>query len=170
MQPGIGGVRQTCDGHGCDGCLLSAMAKRRSNTRGIRIPGLRTALAIALLLLATPLVAQNSMNPVKKASDTSALARGAAAPPVRARVPLDRSWQSSAVPAWTNASAVTPAGADRAATVYALRSGSTWENTTTMIVGGAGILAGTVVSGKTGSLISIGGIVVGLIGFLNYVR
>jgi hypothetical protein len=39
-----------------------------------------------------------------------------------------------------------------------------------MIVGGAGILAGTVISGKTGSLISIGGTVVGLIGFLNYVR
>jgi hypothetical protein len=39
-----------------------------------------------------------------------------------------------------------------------------------MIVGGAGMLAGAVVGGKTGTLISVGGTVLGLFGFLNYVR
>jgi hypothetical protein len=39
-----------------------------------------------------------------------------------------------------------------------------------MIVGGAGMLGGVLVGGKTGSRITIGGAVVGLIGFLNYLK
>lgn len=140
------------------------------NRRSIRtqFPRLRTAIAIALLLLATPLVAQSGAKPAV-ASDTSALGPPAAASG-RAPVAVDRASPSSAAPSWTTAPPVASTRDSRAVSVDAVRAGSTWENTTLMIVGGTGMLAGAVIGGRTGTLVSIGGTVAGLIGFLNYVR
>jgi len=128
------------------------------------------AIAIALLLLAAPLVAQGKPD-VPIAADTSASGGRALLTPTAPAAPiLDRSHLSNVAPSWTIASPVASVPTTYTGSMHAVRSGSTWVNTTLMIVGGAGMLAGAVVGGKVGTYISVGGTVVGLVGFLNYVR
>ena len=146
------------------------MSNRLSNSGAIRVAW-STAIAFALLLLATPLVAQ-SRSDTSMAADTLALgARGVLLSRVTVPAIVDRSpLLSSSMFSRTNATSVTSVPVRRAAGVRVLSSGSTWENTTVMVVGGAAMLAGVFVGGKAGTAVTVGGTVVGLVGFLSYLK
>jgi hypothetical protein len=51
-----------------------------------------------------------------------------------------------------------------------MESGSTPENKALMIVGVSGLIVGGIVGGHSGTVIMVGGTVVGLIGLWNYLK
>ena len=145
------------------------MQNRLSNPGGIHMTHLRTiTLALAVLALATPLIAQ-SVSKVPAVSETPSLAGSAVvsiAPLAPAAVqPLPPTTQSLLSPR-----SMTPTAASHAPLVSAMQSGSSSQNTALMLVGGAGIIVGAVVGGKAGTVLMVGGSVVGLVGLWNYLR
>ena len=126
----------------------------------------RLTTAMLVMLLATPLLAQSGTT----GQDTTTLnAAGptSVAPPT---VVIDRMPPSDGAPAWMTAMSAIPVKAPRTATVHALDAGPTSENGAMMIVGGAALVVGAIISGKVGTFIMVGGSVVGLIGLWNYAR
>jgi hypothetical protein len=126
--------------------------------------GLRPiATAIAAMMFAAPLLGQSATT----VGDTTALGRlpvsvtaAARAIVVDVRPPaLD----------WTTAETTTTPAARLPAT-WSNGAGSRATAAAMMIVGGAGLLVGTVVSGKPGTRIMIGGGLLGLVGLWRYER
>ena len=123
--------------------------------------------AIAVLFIATPLIAQGTTT----IPDTTVLATPAA---VSSIVPsatiIDRSPLAGPAPSWTNAILTAPVKAPQATAFGPIESGSTPENKALMIVGGAGILAGAIVGGHAGTAMMVGGSLVGLVGLWHYLK
>ena len=125
------------------------------------------ATAIAVLLVATPLVAQNS----RTLSDTTVI--GAPAAPssvVPSAASIDRAPSVNPTSSWTNATSIAAVTPPQRAAVRAMESGSTPENKALMIVGAAGLIVGGIVGGHSGTVIMVGGTVVGLVGLWNYLK
>jgi hypothetical protein len=123
--------------------------------------------AIAVLLIATPLIAQGTTT----IPDTTVLATPAASSSVvPSAVVIDRVPSVGPAPSWTNAIRTAPVKAPQATALGPIESGSTPENKALMIVGGAGILVGAIVGGNAGTAIMVGGSLVGLVGLWNYLK
>lgn len=119
---------------------------------------------IALIFLATPLIAQSSLavrdttpSIVSAAPDSAIVRRGV----------IDRSVSPQL--SWRNASA--PATTDQSRVAF-VRSESESKSTSTtmMLVGGAGLLVGGIMGGTSGTVFMIGGGLVGLAGLWGYLR
>jgi len=125
---------------------------------------------MALLLLAAPLVAQNTSS-TPPARDTSELAASAAT--VSATSPADVVLQNPSLgklPAWVTAVSVTRDTTVRRSFVRAAESGANSQNAAMMIVGGAAVLGGAIIGGKAGTVVMIGGTAVGLVGLWRYLQ
>jgi hypothetical protein len=123
--------------------------------------------AIAVLLIATPLIAQSSTT----IPDTTVRGAPAASSSiVSSAATIDRVPSASLTPSWTNALSTARVNTPQPATFGPIESGSTPENKALMIVGGAGILVGAIVGGHAGTAIMVGGGVVGLVGLWNYLK
>lgn len=136
----------------------------------------RITTAIALLSLAAPLTsvlfAQNATQ--------DSVAQVVAAPVAQAQTPAPITL--TAAPAERASSAIiTPAGvtqpriatASRTSTTepYALRASSQGgHNPAMMVVGGAAMIVGAVVGGTAGTIVMIGGGILGLVGLWNYMQ
>jgi hypothetical protein len=134
--------------------------------------GLRSvATAIAVMVFATPLLAQSATT----VADTTALARLPVS--ITTVAPMSVPHIRPAAPRWTTLQATTEATTQATTTPVAPRP-ATWSNgdgshataTAMMIVGGASLLVGTVISGKPGSMIMIGGGLLGLVGLWRYAK
>jgi len=123
-------------------------------------------IAMGMALLAMPLLAQSGAT----RPDTTALSVVAPSSVTPATVVIDRSPASDAVPSWVHAMSATRVTSPPTAAVHALDSGPTSENRAMMIVGGAALVVGAIISGKAGTLIMVGGGVLGLLGLWNYAR
>jgi hypothetical protein len=75
-----------------------------------------------------------------------------------------------AAPSWKNAIPAAAVSASQAAAVSPIESGSTPENKVLMIVGGAGIVSGAIIGGRAGTVLMIGGSLVGLVGLWHYLK
>jgi hypothetical protein len=117
------------------------------------------------LFLATPLIAQSETS-----IDTTATVMAAAQTPVSrdiAAIVIDRAPLAPAT--WISAlSATTSVRTPQA--VLVAQDGSAGQSTAMMVVGGAGLLVGAIVGGKAGSIIMVGGGLVGLLGLWNYLK
>jgi hypothetical protein len=123
--------------------------------------------AVAVLLIAVPLIAQSSTT----IPDTTVLVAPAASSSiVPSAVVIDRVPSAGPTPSWTNAISTARVEAPQPAAVRRIESGSTPENKALMIVGGAGILVGAIVGGNAGTAIMVGGGLVGLVGLWNYLK
>jgi hypothetical protein len=126
--------------------------------------GLRSvATAIAAMVFATPLLAQSATTLL----DTTALARLPVS--ITAVAPMIVRDIRPTAPGWTTLQATTTPVARRSAT-WSYGDGSHATATAMMIVGGAGLLAGTVISGKPRSMIMIGSGLLGLVGLWWYAK
>jgi hypothetical protein len=127
--------------------------------------------AIAVLLLATPLAAQSTAtrSTTTNQDTTAASALPAPSSVAPSAVVIDRVPTAQATPSWMNAT-VAPARTAQTSVARAFDSGSSRESGALMIVGGAGVLVGAIVGGSAGTIIMVGGTVVGLIGLWNYVK
>ena len=131
--------------------------------------GLRSVTrVIAALVIATPLIAQST----RSVPDTTVRGTPAASslvmPPaiIIERVPS----AGPSAPSWKTAIAAAPASASAAAAASPIESGSTAENKVLMIAGGAGIVAGAIIGGHAGTVLMIGGSLVGLVGLWHYLK
>ena len=123
----------------------------------------RVAIAIAVMAFAMPLLGQSTAT----VQDTTALARLPVH--VTAITPAIVRDVRPAAPEWTTLRA-TPTPVVRLPATSSNGDGSHAIPAATMIVGGAGLLVGTVVSGKPGTRIMIGGGILGLIGLWRYAK
>ncbi len=123
------------------------------------------ATAIAVLLLASPLAAQG-VSP-----DTLAVrVTPTATPVVTPSAPEASALQlPMSAPAWTNVNAGVQTKAS-AVSVRGILEPESSQSAAMMIVGGAGLLVGAIVSGKAGTVMMVGGGVLGLIGLWRYAR
>jgi hypothetical protein len=115
--------------------------------------------ALAVLLLAAPLAAQGVADGRSIQSAATAVSASPAAEPVVSAGPTLSS-ASVGVRAVAPVGALVPTPAPRA---YA-------QSPAMMIVGGAALLVGAVVGGDAGTILMVGGGVVGLFGLWNYLR
>jgi len=124
------------------------------------------ATAIAVLLVATPLVAQNS-SPLSDTTVSGApVAPSSVVPSTRI---IDRAPSTAPASSWTNATSIA-AVKDPQRTTVRMESGSTPENKALMIVGASGLIVGGIIGGHSGTVIMVGGTVVGLVGLWNYLK
>jgi hypothetical protein len=147
------------------------MTNKLSNSGGIHVTYLRSiTTAIAVLILATPLIAQTSAQ-AATVRDTAAVGHSSElVSPTPSASLVVQNLSTSAVPAWVNAVPVSHATSPSSASARAMESGATSQNTAMMLIGGAGIIVGAVVGGKAGTVVMIGGTVVGLVGLWNYLK
>jgi hypothetical protein len=147
------------------------MRNRLSNPGGIHVTHLRSlATAMAVLLLATPLIAQSSAG-APAARDTSQRAAPAVLVPAASpTVVVLQNPSLSKAPSWANAVSMAPDTTARRPFVLATESGAKSQNSAMLVVGGAGVLVGAIVGGKAGTVVMIGGTAVGLIGLWRYLR
>jgi alanine dehydrogenase len=125
--------------------------------------------AMAVLLLATPLIAQSTTT-LQDTTVVSALpASPAPASGVTSAVLIDRAPTAATTPSWMNATVVAPTTAQMSV-ARASDSGRAPQSTAMMIVGGAGLIVGAVVGGNAGTVFMVGGGIVGLLGLWNYLR
>jgi hypothetical protein len=123
--------------------------------------------AIAVLFIATPLIAQSTTT----IPDTTVLVTPAASSSVAPSVTIiERGPSAAPTPSWANAIPAAPVKASQAAAMSPIESGSTAENKALMIVGGSGILVGAIVGGRAGTVMMVGGGLVGLVGLWNYLK
>lgn len=124
------------------------------------------ATAIAVLCLASPLAAQ------VVSLDTSAVSVVPSAATVTARSTPDAlslltpAW----TPAWTKLGVPTPANETALTPTRSILEPRGNESGAMMIVGGAALLVGAIVGGKAGTVVMVGGGVLGLIGLWSYLR
>ena len=125
----------------------------------------KCTIAIAVLLLAAPLTAQT----LASTPDTTTMASPVvtSAPPTP--VLISRVAPAS-VPAWVNARSTEQMSAPKLVAVRASETGSTPRNKALMAVGGAGLLVGAVIGGKSGTLLMGASGIIGLIGLWNYLN
>jgi hypothetical protein len=126
--------------------------------------GLRSvATGIAVMVFAAPLLAQSATT----ARDTTALARMPVS--ITAVAPVIVRDIRPAAPGWTTSKTTTMPVARLPAT-WSDGEGSHTTATAMMIVGGAGLLVGAVISGKPRSMIMIGGGLLTLVGLWRYAK
>ena len=123
------------------------------------------ATAIAVLLVATPLIAQSNTT----IADTTVLGAPAASSSVVPSAAIIDRAPSSGTTSWTNAISTAPVTA-RQPVMRPWESGSTPENKALMIIGVSGLIVGGIVGGHSGTVIMVGGTVVGLVGLWNYLK
>lgn len=121
--------------------------------------------AMAVLLLASPLAAQGVSH------DTLAVSVTPTATPVAAQsAPDSLAFMSPmSAPAWTNVGVGLHTKAS-AVPVRGILQPESSQSAAMMIVGGAGLLVGAIVGGKPGTVLMVGGGVLGLIGLWRYAR
>ncbi len=126
--------------------------------------------AIAALFIATPLIAQETMTVADTAQrNPPSVASSIAAPVASSVIVIDRA-PSMSSPSWVSALTTAPASTRQLAVVRSSDSGSQSQSTAMMILGGAGLLVGAIIGGKSGTIIMVGGGVVGLVGLWDYLR
>ena len=125
------------------------------------------AAAIAVFFVATPLIAQDSTT----LPDTTVLSAPAASSSVVSSAAIiDRGPPTDPTSVWMNAKLVAPVRIAQPLTVRTGDSSSNSRNTAMMLVGGAGLLVGSLVGGNAGTVLMVGGGVVGLFGLWNYLK
>lgn len=112
----------------------------------------RIATAFAVLVLAAPVVAR-----AQNAAPAAAVQEMAKAAPVQ---------NSAVAPAPVGVRASTSVNAPVALPAPV----NTSRNVALMIVGGAALIVGAIVGGRTGTIIMVGGGVIGLLGLWNYLQ
>ncbi|HEY9225266.1 MAG TPA: hypothetical protein VIP11_01380 [Gemmatimonadaceae bacterium] len=120
--------------------------------------------AVAVLLFASPLAAQRASSDTSTVSVTSTAAAVVAHSAPDSLLSLSPTW----APAWT----VGP-GAHANTTLVPVRrllEPRSSESTAMMIVGGAGLVVGAIVGGKSGTTLMVGGGILGLVGLWSYLR
>ena len=125
------------------------------------------AAAVAVFMVAAPLAAQDQSEVMQAPATTSATSAPSTVVPAPAaeRAPsLAPLAQNMSAGVRSNASQQTPAGP------LVPSEGSVGRNPALMIVGVAALLVGAVVGGNAGTIVMIGGGVVGLIGLWNYLQ
>jgi hypothetical protein len=121
--------------------------------------------AMAVLLFASPLAAQNVSQDASVQRVAPVTVPAPAALPSLAAERALSVWQAPASATFSlNTTATT------AAPVLSRPYGPTSRNTALMVVGGAALLVGAVVGGNSGTIIMVGGGVVGLYGLWNYLQ
>lgn len=134
----------------------------------------RIATAVAVFSLAAPLVSALAAQAI--AQDTVAQVVTSVDPvPTAAPTTISTAYAERVVaPALITPAGVTqPKSAGRAsvAAPFAMRSASEGShNPAMMIVGGAALIVGAVVGGKAGTIVMIGGGILGLVGLWNYMQ
>jgi hypothetical protein len=130
--------------------------------------------AIAVLCLATPLIAQSITTRPDTTTASASLAPVAGVPSAGMLSTTgsdNASLVGVATPSWTRAVSAEPARtSSQTAATRAFDAGPTRENTAMMIVGGAGLLVSGIIGGTPGTAIAVGGGVVGLIGLWDYFK
>jgi hypothetical protein len=137
----------------------------------------RITTAIALLSLAAPLA--SALFAQSAAQDS--VAQVVAAPVVQAQTPAPITLTAAPAERATSLVIITPAGvtqpriapASRTSTTepYALRASSQGGHSPAMmVVGGAAMIVGAVVGGTAGTIVMIGGGILGLVGLWNYMQ
>jgi hypothetical protein len=136
----------------------------------------RIATAIAVFSLAAPLVSALAAQDI--AQDTVAQVATSVDPmPTAAPTTVPVAFAERAV----SPASITPAGVTQSksaglarasvAAPFAMRSASEGShNPAMMIVGGAALIVGAVVGGKAGTIVMIGGGILGLVGLWNYLQ
>jgi len=119
--------------------------------------------AVALLFLAAPLAAQ-----AVSGGSTTQPAVQAAAPAVVNSAAIEHS--QSLAPTQSAATVGVHAFAPAGAPVPAPAPRAVGQNPAMMIVGGVALLVGAVVGGDSGTILMVGGGVLGLLGLWNYLR
>jgi hypothetical protein len=112
--------------------------------------------ALAVMLFAAPLAAQGESQ-VSTTPDSSTVSATAASP---------------AGPTITNATAGvrTSASTISAPTTAPRQEGSVGRNPAMMIVGGVALITGAIIGGNTGTIIMVGGGILGLYGLWQYLK
>lgn len=132
------------------------------NSQSVRSSALLVALVISAAILPSSLMAQDSAAVVVIVAPTPAL--GTAAPVVKL-TPSSAGWPSIVPAGITN-----PRAADVQLLPLRQDGSGDGSNIAMMVVGGAGIVVGSVVGGDGGYIIAVSGAVIGLIGLFRYVR
>ena len=138
----------------------------------------RITTAIALLSLAAPvtLFAQNavqdSVAQVVAASAGLAASQAQTPAPITLAGPAERGTSPVMItPAGVTQQRITPASRTSTTEPYALRASSQGgHNPAMMVVGGAAMIVGAVVGGTAGTIVMIGGGILGLVGLWNYMQ
>lgn len=124
------------------------------------------ATAIAVLLLSSPLAAQAVSQNTSAVSVTPNAATVTARSTSDSLALLSPAW----TPAWTNVGVATTPNATAFAPTRSILTSRSPESGAMMIVGGAALLVGAVVGGKAGTVVMVGGGVLGLVGLWSYLR
>jgi len=133
----------------------------------------RTAAVIAVFLLAAPLV--SALAAQTTAQDTLDRLSATAPAPLavtQASLPTTANLELQAPKARIIAAGVTQrvSGTSNVPTLFAARATQESRNPAMMVVGGAALIVGAVVGGRAGSVIMIGGGILGLVGLWNYMQ
>ena len=135
----------------------------------------RLTTAIALLSLAAPLTsvlfAQNAVQD-SAAQVVAAPVAQTAAPITLTAIPVERVTSPVIItPAGVTQQRIAPASRTSTTEPYALRASSQGgHNPAMMVVGGAAMIVGAVVGGTAGTIVMIGGGILGLVGLWNYMQ
>jgi len=144
------------------------LERRFSNPRGLSMSRHRSfTTAIAVMLLAAPLAAQNvSQNTAVENAAPVTVSTPASVPSAAA----DAAPATSLAPTRANATSGVRLNASAATTLPSAEPSGRSRSPAMMIVGGVALLVGAVVGGTPGTIIMIGGGVVGLFGLWNYLN
>ncbi|HEX3868485.1 MAG TPA: hypothetical protein VHV78_17095 [Gemmatimonadaceae bacterium] len=121
--------------------------------------------ALAVVFFATPMMAQR----VATTQDTVVVTPSAPSASVSAPATIDLA-PARLTPSWVDAVLVAPSRAQRASTLRVSDSSSNPQSAAMMIVGGAGLLVGGIIGGRSGAFIMVGGALVGLLGLWDYLK
>lgn len=137
----------------------------------------RFATAIAVFSLAAPLVSALAAQAIAQDTVAQVVATSADTVPTAASMTIPIAFAERVA----SPSLITPAGVTQpkvaigarasAATPYAMRYSSQGSrNPAMMIVGGAALIVGAVIGGQAGTIVMVGGSVLGLVGLWNYLQ
>jgi hypothetical protein len=134
----------------------------------------RITTAIALLSLAAPvtLFAQNAVQDSVAQVVAASVAQAQTPAPITLAGPAERATSPVMItPAGVTQQRITPASRTSTTEPYALRASSQGgHNPAMMVVGGAAMIVGAVVGGTAGTIVMIGGGILGLVGLWNYMQ
>ena len=120
----------------------------------------------AVALVASPLLAQASA--VSARNDTSIAAGGSARETAQAAAAVSLAPRNDALSAGVRPRAMSPAPIP--SPLPAPGQGDTSQNRALMIVGGAALIVGAIIGGRAGTIIMVGGAVVGLYGLYKFLE
>jgi hypothetical protein len=142
------------------------MSRRQRFTTALAV--LSLAAPLASVLLAQSTVAQDSVTQIVAAPVAQA---PTPAPVTLTTAPAERTTPLATVtPAGVTQSRIAASTRTTATTPFALRSSEGGHNPAMMVVGGAAMIVGAVVGGTAGTIVMIGGGILGLVGLWNYMQ